>query len=292
MPKKIIATPEAVATAVEQLVAESLEPTLERVRAKLGGGSYTTINRVLTEVIQGRGGGDAKAADIPPDLIEIGHKAVSAVYRAVQQQTKTTVEAIEAEARRQIEAAQATKASAALEIERLERELDANFEELEQARRDRQEAQSRAERAEARGEQQHIEIQRLAEELRGARSELDMARTSARTAEASLRQEAEGLHRTIARMDASLAAAQDRQQRDAELLNAAAARVESAQSQVLAATARAERAETGSAGLSSSLEGLRAELAALRDSERAAREAASELRGALQEQYRQTAAPT
>ena len=39
MPKKQIATQEAVAIAVEKLAAGGLEPTLERVRAKLGGSS-------------------------------------------------------------------------------------------------------------------------------------------------------------------------------------------------------------------------------------------------------------
>lgn len=276
MPKKIIATPEAVATAVEQLVAESLEPTLERVRAKLGGGSYTTINRVLTEVMQGRGGSDAKAADIPPDLIEIGHKAVSAVYRAVQQQTKTTVQAIEVEARRQIEAAQATKADAALEIERLERALDAAGEDLEQA-------QSRAERAEALGEQQRSENHRLAEELRTTRSELEATRAGARAAEAAQRQETDELRQSLVRLEASHAAAQERQQREFELLSAAEVRVEQFRTQSLAAIARAERAEATSAGLSIALDAMRAELAAARESPRLSREEMSELCGALRE---------
>jgi len=46
VPRNAVATAEKVAAAVETLMAEGLDPTVERVRAKLGGGSYTTINRV------------------------------------------------------------------------------------------------------------------------------------------------------------------------------------------------------------------------------------------------------
>lgn len=150
MPKKQIATPEAVAAAVEKLTAENLEPTLERVRAKLGGGSYTTINRALSEVMQARQSGPAKLTEIPADLIEIGQKAVAAIYTAVQRQTMATIESIEADARRQVETAQAARADASLEIERLEAGLESVTEELEQSREAAHEAISRAERAEAR----------------------------------------------------------------------------------------------------------------------------------------------
>ncbi len=54
MPRKTTVSDETVGQAVDALVQEGFDPTLERVRSKLGGGSYTTINRVLTAVLEKR----------------------------------------------------------------------------------------------------------------------------------------------------------------------------------------------------------------------------------------------
>ncbi|MGH8516478.1 MAG: DNA-binding protein [Panacagrimonas sp.] len=59
------------ATFVESLNAEGLEPTLERVRANLGSFSYTTINRARPKSYRSRQAGNTEAADIPADLVEI-----------------------------------------------------------------------------------------------------------------------------------------------------------------------------------------------------------------------------
>jgi hypothetical protein len=61
-------TDETVTHAVEALFAEKLDPTVERVRAKLGGGSYTTINRVLAAVLQNRQSQATQISDVPPTL--------------------------------------------------------------------------------------------------------------------------------------------------------------------------------------------------------------------------------
>lgn len=290
MPKKQIATPEAVAAAVEKLTAEGLEPTLERVRAKLGGGSYTTINRALAEVMQARQSGPAKLAEIPADLIEIGQKAVAAIYTAVQRQTMATIESIEGDARRQIEAAQAARAEAGLEIERLESELESSADSLEQARLSMQEASSRAERSEARGELQQSELKRLASDLLGSQTEVESLRGRLREAEMQARQaeqdahrEAEALQRALTRAEAGLEAAQDRSQRDAESMRIAQLKIEGSQSLLLAATSRAERAEASAEALNTTLDNLRGELASVRESERGARDEAAEAKGQLRE---------
>lgn len=290
MPKKQIATPEAVAAAVEKLTAERLEPTLERVRAKLGGGSYTTINRALAEVMQARQSGPAKLTEIPADLIEIGQKAVAAIYTAVQRQTMATIESIEGDARRQVEAAQAARAEAGLEIERLESELESSADSLEQARLSVQEASSRAERSEARGELQQSELKRLASELLSAQTEVESLRErlrdtemQARQAEQDARREAETLRRTLTRAEAGLEAAQDRNQRDAEAMRIAQLKIEGSQSLLLAAASRAERAEASMEALNTTLENLRGVLASVRESERSARDEAAEAKGQLRE---------
>ena len=122
MARKAVATSETVTAAVEALVAEGLDPTVERVRAKLGGGSYTTINRLLADVLAQRQSQAADVSEVPADLIEIGQHAVASIYAAVQRQANAKIEAIEVDARKQIDATKHALAEAALEIERLERE--------------------------------------------------------------------------------------------------------------------------------------------------------------------------
>ncbi len=102
MARRAMVTQEAVTEAVEALFAEKLDPTVERVRAKLGGGSYTTISRVLGAVLQNRQSQATQISDVPPDLIEIGQRAVGAIYAAVQRQAASKIELIETDSRKQI----------------------------------------------------------------------------------------------------------------------------------------------------------------------------------------------
>jgi chromosome segregation ATPase len=171
MARKAMATRETVEAAVEGLAAEGLDPTVERVRSKLGGGSYTTINKILGEVLSQRQTVAAQVSEVPTDLVEIGQKAVAAIYAAVQRQAAAKIDLIEADARKQIEAANRARAEAALEIERLELEAEQLGEGLAMAQRTTQEALARAERAEARADTERAEIERLARELATARAE-------------------------------------------------------------------------------------------------------------------------
>jgi hypothetical protein len=96
-----------------------LDPTLERVRSKLGGGSHTTINRVLTAVLLPQRRTHAtQISEVPADLVEIGQRAVAAIY-AVQRQAAGKIELIETNSRNQIDPANHAR-GVALEIERLE----------------------------------------------------------------------------------------------------------------------------------------------------------------------------
>ena len=149
MPRKTTVNDETVGQAVDALVQEGLDPTLERVRSKLGGGSYTTINRVLTEVLQKRQTHATQISEVPSDLVEIGQRAVAAIYAAVQRQAASKIELIETNSRKLIDAANHARAEAALEIERLESEAEQAAEALASSHRATQEALTRAERAEA-----------------------------------------------------------------------------------------------------------------------------------------------
>ena len=169
MVRRATATPESIIAAVEALVTEGLEPTTERVRAKLGGGSFTTINKILSGVLEQRQTEAAQANQLPAELVEIGQRAVVAIYAAVNRASATKIDLIEADARKQIDAAKHARAEAALEIERLERLAEQAAENLATAERSITEADTRAQRAEATVAAQAAELSRLPTALAAAR---------------------------------------------------------------------------------------------------------------------------
>ncbi len=171
MARKAVATVETVTAAVEALIGEGLDPTVERVRAKLGGGSFTTINKVLGEVLAQRQSQAAEVSEVPADLIDIGQRAVASIYAAVQRQANAKIEALEADARKQIDAANRARAEAALEIERLEREGEQAAEALAAEQKANQDALARAERAEATAQASKAEIERLTHRLTATEAE-------------------------------------------------------------------------------------------------------------------------
>ena len=183
MARKAVATVETVTAAVEALVGEGLDPTVERVRAKLGGGSFTTINKVLGEVLSHRQSEAAQVSEVPADLIDIGQRAVASIYAAVQRQANAKIEALEADARKHIDAANHARAEAALEIERLEREGEQAAEALAAEQKAAQDAIARAERAEATAQASHAEIDRLTRALAAAQADIQASRESEREAQ-------------------------------------------------------------------------------------------------------------
>src|SRR5271156_983471 len=110
MPRKAVATAETVAQVVESLLAEGLDPTVERVRSKLGGGSFTTINKALAAVQLQRRTEATQISEVPADLVDIGQRAVAAIYAAVQRQAAAKIELIEADARHRIDTANRARA--------------------------------------------------------------------------------------------------------------------------------------------------------------------------------------
>src|ERR1035438_4181006 len=168
MARKAMATAEAVTQAVEALVGEGLDPTVERVRSKLGGGSFTTISKVLGDVLSQRKTQATQISEVPGDLVEIGQRAVAAIYAAVQRQATTKIELIEADARKQVDTANHARAEAALEIERLESEGEQAADVLTAAQKATQEGLARAERAEATAQAARSEIERLTHAIAAA----------------------------------------------------------------------------------------------------------------------------
>ena len=212
MARKAVATPETVAQAVEDLTKEGLDATVERVRAKIGGGSFTTINKLLGEVLAQRQTQVAQVSDLPPDLLEVGQRAVASIYASVQRSATDKIAVIEAEARKNIDAANHARAEAALEIERLEGEGEQSAEALATAQKAAQEALARAERAEATAAAERSEIERVESEIKRLRHEQEQLQKQFATADASLKATQADLQRT--RQDADRAREQEQRARD------------------------------------------------------------------------------
>lgn len=212
MARKAVATPETVAQAVEDLVREGLDPTVERVRAKLGGGSYTTINKVLGEVLAQRHTQAAQVSEIPPDLLDVGQRAVASIFASVQRSAADKIALIESDARKNIEAANHARAEAALEIERLEREAEQSAEALATAQKAAQDALARAERAEATAAAERAEIERVTGEVNRLHQEQQQLQKQLATADASLKATQADLQR--ARQETERAREQEHRARD------------------------------------------------------------------------------
>jgi chromosome segregation ATPase len=295
MARRAMVTQESVTEAVEALIAEKLDPTVERVRHKLGGGSYTTINKVLGAVLQNRQSQATQISDVPPDLIEIGQRAVGAIYAAVQRQAASKIELIETDSRKQIDAANHARAEAALEIERLEREAEQATESLVAAQRATQDALGRAERAEATVTAGQAEIQRLERAIVGAQADAQSARESDQEAqkrasrsederrafEAETRKELDQLHKALAQAETKLVSANEKVEqlgdgvRRAET-ESARLRQEREELQV-----RVAKAEAGLAAAQAEVQKIAQALERAQEGERRARDETAELRGQL-----------
>lgn len=178
MSRKAVATPEAVTQAVESLRQEGLDPTVDRIRTRLGGGSFTTISRALSALKRDRGLDQPPVGDMPPDLLQVGQKCIQSIYEAIQRTARAQIESIEREARLQVQAAQKARSEAELEIERLERETDAADEAISALRTMGSDTSAKAERTEGQlaaltleAERSRAQVDTLRAELKGVRDE-------------------------------------------------------------------------------------------------------------------------
>jgi chromosome segregation ATPase len=295
MPRKTTINSETVGEAVDSLVQEGLDPTLERVRSKLGGGSFTTINRVLATVLAQRQTHAAQISDVPPDLVALGQQSIATIYAAVQRQAASKIELIETNSRKLIDAANLARAEAALEIERLEREAEHAAETLAVSQRATQDALTRAERAEATALAAREEIQRLERAIAGAQADAQAARESdqeaqrraARSEEArrafefETRKEIDRLQKSLATSDAQVATLKEKVERLTQTVQAAegeTARLRQERDQLQTLLAKAE---AGFEAAQADLEKTAKALERAQDSERRARDETAELRGQI-----------
>jgi chromosome segregation ATPase len=306
MARKAVATAETVAEAVEALFTEGLDPTVERVRAKLGGGSFTTISKLLSEALAQRQTQATQVSEVPSDLVEIGQRAVASIYAAVQRQATAKIELIEADAHKQIDAANHARAEAALEIERLEREGEQAAEGLVAAQKATQDAIARAERGEATAQASREEIKHLTQVLAGAQADAQAARESEReaqqraarsedarrAAEVESRKETDRLQTALARAEAQAEAGRVEIERLTQRLTVTEAEAKRATQahQVAEATSRKAidqlqqqvgKLEASDGALQRELQKAQQEADRAHENERRARDEAAEFRGQL-----------
>ena len=292
MPRKTSVSDETVGQAVNSLVTDGLDPTLERVRAKIGGGSYTTINRVLSAVLEQRQTHAIQISEIPPDLVEIGQRAVAQIYAAVQRQAASKIELIEANSRKQIDAATHARAQAALEIEGLEREAEQAADALVISHQATHDALTRAERAEATALAGQAEIQRLERAIVGAQADAQAARESDREAqkraarsedarrsfEEGTRKEIDRLQKSLGQSEAQVAIAHEKVEHITQNLQRAEAETTRLREERDQLHSRAAKAEAGVEVVREELQKAATELARAQDSERRARDETAQLR--------------
>ena len=186
MAQKAVATPTAVAEAVEKLMQAGLNPTVAQVRDAVGGGSYTTISRYLSQILADRGNSNTTAADMPPDLAEIAHRAAVSIYSAIQKAADGRVEIIEHDAALRIKRAERTRLEAELEVENLEHQTSELIDQLDHVRAALQDASARAERTEGKAAATSSELQRIRDELAQARTMTELARNDVEKLRAEL----------------------------------------------------------------------------------------------------------
>lgn len=204
---RTIVTEAAVAAAAQQFADAGEEPSIIRLQALIGGGSFSTVKRHL-DAWKAQRQATPPAVAVPPAIAqraeEFGRQLWQEAAALASQETKGVRE----EARRQLEEARAAMAEAEQVIARLEAELEEQGRRLEQVLQEQsemetqlQQAQLTAQLAEARREEQ---LQRLADLQRQAEAqaaELAQARAEVLT-QARLTGEIEALRRQLADLTA------------------------------------------------------------------------------------------
>jgi hypothetical protein len=184
--RKPVATKEGVERAVHELTAEGLTPTVDRVRTKVGGGSFSTIGRLLNDVLAYQSVNSAAAEEIPATILDIGQRSVAAIYAAVTRDSTVKINLIEAEARRQVEAANHARSEATLEIERLEQEAEQAAESIALAEQQAKDFLRRAEISEARVQSYETSTRELRLEIQDLQKQLVKAEANTTAAQREL----------------------------------------------------------------------------------------------------------
>jgi chromosome segregation ATPase len=195
---KQLVTLELVSAAAAALVEAGDEPSIIAVQQRIGGGSYTTVKRLL-DVWRQQREAQAPLPEPPAAIAEQAAAAARELWAAAQRLAAVEITETRELARRQVEEAQQAQIGAETALQELEAEAEVQAGEL--ALREQTITQLRGELAEAREElgaaaARADELERQAQELR---AELERLRAGGRV-------EVERLAGEVARLGEQVAA--------------------------------------------------------------------------------------
>jgi chromosome segregation ATPase len=146
-------TREQIIQAAEALAAEGVNPSMQAVRDRLGGGSYATISPALRDWRESRQAQTAAVLEMPAEMKGALERAGAELWRTASTLATQQLEAIRAEAQERIAAATQERDEALAEIARHEAALEEQTKTAHQAQ---------AALAEARGEAHRFETESAA----------------------------------------------------------------------------------------------------------------------------------
>jgi Plasmid replication region DNA-binding N-term len=117
---KALVTQEAVEEAANALLAEGLDPSTTLVQARLGVGSYTTIQRALREWERKRAETPAVVVEIPSEHLARANEWFRALWATATSAAQQEAQVVKDEAQAKVEAMSRQHAEALAEIQRLE----------------------------------------------------------------------------------------------------------------------------------------------------------------------------
>ncbi|MBK9945507.1 MAG: DNA-binding protein [Kouleothrix sp.] len=117
------ATREQVFAAADALTEAGIRPTTILIREKVGGGSFSTVQKLLAEWDLAHAA-QAQLPPLPDALQRYGLELMQKVWAAALAQDDARVEQVRAEAQRQVEEARAQQHGAEQIVEHLEGDLD------------------------------------------------------------------------------------------------------------------------------------------------------------------------
>lgn len=199
---RALVTEEAVAEVAQQLVEAGEEPSIIRIQALIGGGSFSTVKKHL-DAWKARRQAASPAIEAPPLIADRASEFGRQLWQEAVSLASRETARVREEAQRQIDEARAATAEAEQIIARLEAELEEQGRRLEQALREHaeatalvQQAQTAAQVAEARRAEQAARLADLQRQTETQAAELAQARAEL-IAQARLAGEIEALRRQL-----------------------------------------------------------------------------------------------
>jgi chromosome segregation ATPase len=166
------ATEEAVRTAADALILEKIEPTPDTVRRRIGGGSFSTIARILKGWKAERAERLQMTIDIPAEVDAQAQALVQNVWTTAVMDARKQVDAARQAAESQVQRIAAELAEATAEIRRLEDDALTDGRKLKELNSELQKRDVRLAVVEAEADRLKTELATLRAQLDDAQAEL------------------------------------------------------------------------------------------------------------------------